>query len=430
MTIWRRKSSVHKWLPRERKPSWGKPPRAMGRLAPRLALAADGLASPPDDLPVRFGDCLFTDDILALFPRGAALDDELIADTLLALRAREAHLFGFTPAAQGIVRMPADFEPVESIRLVYPGWRDHDDFYGQILAGVVGQGIVHIHLLFPGDRQNLIALLRRFEIDPGAVQIHLNLTIDSIWVRDYGPISILVDGQRVFIDGRYNVDCVHDDAMPSRLAAIDATPLVRPPLLLEGGNLLSDGRGTGFTTHHLAEVNHLREEELAWMLDRYLGFEQLIFLEPLIGDVIEHVDMFLSVADEQTLLLGQADPMLDPDNYVMLEENADRLSQLRTAAGTPYRIVRVPMPPPLPHNPANGMSNMVRSYLNLVPFNGVVLVPTFSGDLNLEALALARIADAFPRRRVIPIHADGIAPSYGTIHCVTQTTPARPLKKP
>lgn len=426
MTIWRRTSSHHVWLPRERTRHWGKPPRNMGRLAPLLALAADGLASVPEDLPVRFGDCLFSEEIRGLFPKNRRLNDDLVARTLLALRARETQLFGFTPASIDPVRMPGEYEPAHAIRLVYPGWKDYDAFYGHLLTGVIGQGEVHVHLLFPEDLPKLRRLLRRFRIPRRALSIHTSPTVDSIWIRDYGALTVFVNDEPVFVDGRYNVDCVNDDAMPTRLAARAGARTLRPPLLLEGGNLLSDGQGTGFATDHLADINQLREEELAWMLSRYLGFEQIVYLNPLVGDVIEHVDMLLSVADEKTLLLAEADPMLDPDNHHILEENFQRLSALQTASGDPYRILRVPMPPPLPTNPENGRTNLVRSYLNLVPFNGVVLVPTYAGDLNTESAAISVIAEAFPGRRIIPIPADMIAPSYGTIHCVTQTTPTPP----
>ena len=245
--------------------------------------------------------------------------------------------------------------------------------------------------------------------------------LDSIWIRDYGPLSVLVGGQSAAVDGRYNVDCVNDDALPTRLAQKSRRRVLRPPLLLEGGNLLSDGQGTCFTTHHLSQVNHLSDAELAWMLERYLGCKQVVFLEPLIGDVIEHVDMFLSLADEETILLADADPMLDPDNAVVLGENLARLQALRAASGQPYRILRVPMPPPLAHNPENARTHHVRSYVNLLPFNGVVLVPCYS-DASVEQEALRVIASAFPGRQLCPIPADVIAASYGTVHCATQTT--------
>ena len=81
------------------------------------------------------------------------------------------------------------------------------------------------------------------------------------------------------------------------------------------------------------------------------------------------------------------------------------------------------MPPPLAYNPENSNPHHVRSYLNLLPLNGVVMVPSYSADLDIEHEALDIIRAAFPRRRVVRIPADTVAASYGTVHCVTQTTP-------
>lgn len=395
----------------------------VGGLGMNLFLAADGLAPAPDNLPVRFGDCVFSPDIDRLFPPDVELDDDHISRVLTWLRNRHPDTFGFTPAPQGSIRTPGEYEPAASLRLVYPGWDDHDEFYGAIIAGAVGHGQVHIHLLQPRDRWMLRRLLNRFGVSTRQVTIHTAPQIESIWIRDYGPQVVFVDGEPMIMDGRYNVDCVHDDAMPSRIAAAEGMPVLRPPLLLEGGNLLSDGRGTCFVTHHLAEVNQISEAELACLLERYFGYGRVVFLEALTGDVIEHVDMFLSVADPGTLLLAEADRLLDPDNHSILEENFARLSALRTARGRPYRIIRVPIPPPLAYNPSNTHPHHVRSYLNLVPFNGVVLVPVFQADLSLEEEALRRIASAFPGREIVPIPADTVAASYGAVHCVTQTSP-------
>jgi len=395
---------------------------AQGHLASALMSVAAGCTDAVAHLPVRFGDGVFAPDIDRLLAPGAPRDDDTVAAVLQALRADNPETFGFTPAPANTVRAPGEHEPRRALRMVYPGWEDHDDFYGHLIQGATGHGVVHVHLLRHRDRWRLRALLNRFGVAWRQVQVHTAPTVESIWIRDYGPLSVEVGGRPCVVDGRYNVDSVHDDAMASRLARAAGVPVLRPPLLLEGGNLLSDGQGTCFTTHNLAACNRLTEEELAVLLDRYFGFRRVVFLEPLSGDVIDHVDMLLAVADADTLLLARADPLMDPDNHAILEENAARLATLQAPSGQPYRIVRVPMPPPLPYNPANDSPHHVRSYLNLVPFNGVVLVPVFRASLHLEHEALAQIAAAFPGREVVPIPADTVAASYGAVRCATQTS--------
>jgi agmatine deiminase len=62
------------------------------------------------------------------------------------------------------------------------------------------------------------------------------------------------------------------------------------------------------------------------------------------------------------------------------------------------------------------------SYANFYVANGVVLVPTFN-DPN-DRVALNGIAEAFPGRTVIGIHAVDLVWGLGTLHCLTQQQPA------
>ena len=62
------------------------------------------------------------------------------------------------------------------------------------------------------------------------------------------------------------------------------------------------------------------------------------------------------------------------------------------------------------------------SYANFYIANGVVLVPTFN-DRNDRA-ALNTIAELFPAREVVGIHAVDLVWGLGTLHCLTQQQPA------
>ena len=62
------------------------------------------------------------------------------------------------------------------------------------------------------------------------------------------------------------------------------------------------------------------------------------------------------------------------------------------------------------------------SYANFYVANGVVIVPTFN-DRN-DRIALNTIADLFPDRQVVGIHAVDLVWGLGTLHCLTQQQPA------
>ena len=62
------------------------------------------------------------------------------------------------------------------------------------------------------------------------------------------------------------------------------------------------------------------------------------------------------------------------------------------------------------------------SYANFYIANGVVIVPTFN-DAN-DRLALNTLAECFPDRQVVGIHAVDLVWGLGTLHCLTQQQPA------
>jgi agmatine deiminase len=67
------------------------------------------------------------------------------------------------------------------------------------------------------------------------------------------------------------------------------------------------------------------------------------------------------------------------------------------------------------------------SYANFYIANGVVIVPTFNDDN--DRVALGTLADLFPGRRVVGIHAVDLVWGLGTLHCLTQQQPAPLLKE-
>jgi agmatine deiminase len=99
----------------------------------------------------------------------------------------------------------------------------------------------------------------------------------------------------------------------------------------------------------------------------------------------------------------------------------DNLQRLKLAArDRDLRIITIPFPRPVMMNG----ERLPASYANFYIANGAVLVPTFN-DPN-DRVALNGIAEAFPGRTVIGIHAVDLVWGLGTLHCLTQQQPAAP----
>ncbi len=374
--------------------------------------------SPAEAVSWEFGGCPLPSALAHL----GALDDDSLGFELRAYRRRQPNLFA-TSAPPGPLRASADFEPKEAVHVVFPVWREGQPAAANLIAEALPHGRVVVHVMFDGQASDVVEALGPW---PGAaerVEIRDD-RVSSVWIRDFGGIWGWSSGERVLFDGRYFVDCIEEDAWPTRFGAAVGASVHRTDLPLEGGNFLSDGEGTCFTTTAFAGRAELPPRTIAAELGRWLGCRRVVQLAALDGDETEHIDVMLSLADPRTLLLAEADPVSDPINHHRLERLARRLRQLRASDGSRYRIFRVPLAPPTIH-PETG-EDVLRSYLNLLPFNGVVLVPTYAGAGAIEARAFAVIEAAFEGWRVVGVPADEYVADGGAVHCVTWTVPALP----
>jgi agmatine deiminase len=125
--------------------------------------------------------------------------------------------------------------------------------------------------------------------------------------------------------------------------------------------------------------------------------------------------MFLKVAPDATVLLGDYDPHTDPENARILAQNAALLQVTTNVAGRHFRVVRVPM--------LENRDGMFRTYLNGLVVNDIVLLPTYRDYPVEERAAAAAHRLAFPGRQVIGLVADEIIRRGGAIHCATRAQP-------
>ena len=134
-------------------------------------------------------------------------------------------------------------------------------------------------------------------------------------------------------------------------------------------------------------------------------------------DTHGHVDDCARFVDPHTVLACVADDRQDP-NFARLQDNWARLKRATDQHGHPLRVVPLPMPEPLHF----AGQRLPASYANFYVANGVVLVPTFNDAQDRRALGV--LAECFPDREVIGIHAVDLVWGLGTLHCMTQQEPA------
>ncbi len=351
-----------------------------------------------------------------------------------AFRAAHPELYGATLPPLQPVRLYAEFEPVDA---VYYAWEPDtfDTFFGNITHQLLTNSDVTIYVLHhgPTERADIEAWVENHGDDPADLSFidvaglgdyyvwqtewPYDRALESFWTVDFGPFFVLDGGGTLGVmDPRYYWYRINDDAMGTKLAALQGLTVWRPDLDWEGGNLLSDGAGTCFTTYmHEAENLPLQRDEVEDQLFEYFGCEKVLWLWPLQGEETGHIDMFFKNASETLLLVGEYDTGMDPVNAARLDWNAALLAGETNAAGTPFEVRRFPMP--------RNDDGIWRSYANGILVNDLVLMPTYTQDRSLEADARAIFEDAFPDRTVVSVDSDGIISWGGAIHCVTRTRP-------
>lgn len=255
---------------------------------------------------------------------------------------------------------------------------------------------------------------------------------NDTWARDHGPLTVYRGGRPVLLDFRFNgwggkFAYELDDRITERLHALGAfgaTPCERVELILEGGSIESDGRGTLLTTRRCllaANRNGLSQPALEGRLAEWLGIRRFLWLEhgQLLGDDTDgHIDTLVRFCDPDTLAYQGCRDESD-GHFDALQAMQEELRGLRTAAGRPYRLIELPLP--AARFEAGGERWLPAGYANFLILNGAVLVPTYADPA--DGLALEKLRDCFPGREIIGVDCRTLIQQYGSLHCVTMQLP-------
>ncbi len=254
-------------------------------------------------------------------------------------------------------------------------------------------------------------------------------TVDS-WIRDYGPIFVESPKGPAMLDFIFNAwgnkyeTLKKDDPAPQKIAPSLKIPIIEPGIVLEGGSIDVNGKGTLLTTTQcLLNRNrnpHLYQKEIEEYLHKYLGAKNILWL----GDGIEgddtdgHIDDITRFVSEDTIVTAIEEDPSDV-NHKALQENFKKLSSMKDQDGKAFKIYTLPMPRRLDRD--DGEGRLPASYANFYIANKVVLVPVYQD--NHDKIALETLQKLFPHRKIIPIVCNDLIYGMGAIHCLTQQQP-------
>lgn len=327
------------------------------------------------------------------------------------------------------VRLPAEFERQEAMIVKWSGREWQDDANVSLVRELATNLSVLLLVDDFESGQEARAELNRFNVDLANV-IFLQVPANTVWVRDFGPLAVLgseeypiwIDYQHVSPDTRSN-----NDLLIERLGRLTGHRVIRGPLLLEGGNLITNGQGLMVCTKQLEDDNlnlGYSRENFRKRLRNMVGCQDLVVLENLKRERTGHVDWFVTFVAEDTVVVGEYDQEADVENAAILNRNAAKLQKIRLSkTGKSLRVVRIPMPPPL----TDSSQGFGGTYTNVVFANGKLLVPQwkYAGDLNSKAIRIYQ--KLLPDWQIVPLDCTDMLPYAGAIHCATSNVAKMPV---
>ncbi|MBP87608.1 MAG: agmatine deiminase [Planctomycetaceae bacterium] len=359
-----------------------------------------------------------------------------------------------TPAALGY-RWPAEWEPHAATWL---SWPHNPDTWPGKFEVIPERYTEFVRTIARFEPVNILAggevvmsVAASLVADIPDVRLY-NIKTNDAWCRDHGPIFVVEEkgsgpigakhpsgrsGQLdltpflppAIVDWGYNAwggkypPFDADNTVTEQVAVQLQRKRFVPGLVLEGGAIEGNGRGTILTTEScLLNPNrneNMTREQMEDYLSSYLGANNVLWLSrgELAGDDTDgHVDQLARFIDSHTIVAAWENDSSDV-NHESLKANFEQLEGMADQDGNGFTIVRLPLPKP---KFCQGQ-RLPASYCNFYITNGAVIVPQFDDAADEEAVRI--LEGLFPDREVIGLPSIDLVWGLGSFHCLTQQEP-------
>lgn len=351
-------------------------------------------------------------------PKGLAPHErELMPQYLEQIRNSQSRA-GITTPPTLPVRTAAEWEEAQALCIT---WTSYQSILREIVRYAKEECTVYIVCSNPATVSSYLTA-GGVTVDDSIVFI--TAPFNSVWIRDYGPEAGYLNdvGELIINDWIYNRPRPLDDVVPQVIAdqaGVTMYEMTQPPydIVHTGGNFMSDGLGTGFSSNLVLEENPGKTEaQIDNVMQQFMGINRYIKMPTLPYDGIHHIDMHMKLIDEETLLVGLYPPGVSDGPQIASNINYV-VNNFPTAFGNQYKVVYVPMPPSASGNwPSSGGD--YRTYANSIFINKTILVPTYTEQYDTTALRIYR--DNLPGYNVVGINCTNIITASGALHCITK----------
>ena len=334
---------------------------------------------------------------------------------------------------------PAEFHPHVATWLSWPhkeaSWPGKIDSiypqYCQFIKYLAESEIVRINVNDDAMKAFALKHLRNAGVNLDKLEFFIHPTNDA-WCRDHGPAFLINPSaaeKKVVVDWNYNAwggkypPFDKDDIIPTLIANHFKLPVYHPGIIMEGGSVEFNGKGTLLTSACcLLNENrnpHLTKDQLENYLQDFYGVDQVLWVdEGIVGDDTDgHIDDTIRFVNEDTVLTVVESNKQD-ENYELLQQNLRQLQQMRLLNGKQLNVVELPMPDAVVFED----QRLPASYANFYISNKHVIVPVYNCANDDKALQI--ISACFKDREVVGIDSTEIIWGLGSFHCLSQQEPA------
>jgi agmatine deiminase len=307
-------------------------------------------------------------------------------------------------------RMVAEWEPAIGVLIAWPL-----SIPKELVIELAKDTKLYMLIENTKARQEAVQWLTKWEVMPDRVRfITAPQGIDVSWTRDWGPHAVFSkDGDMKLADAKYLYatpvtgtacdDSLHflyyddkhqlmltkiDDAIPDFIGSTIDMEVIKLPFAFTGGNVITDGQESGFSTCALLNENRytgVSDELFMRDVNQYLGMDNYHVISNFEINGIQHIDCFMKMLDEDRLFVQRPPkdhPLYDQYEGIVNQE----LSKLKNAYGRPYKILRL--------DTDRYAGAKLAAYSNSLILNQTVYVPLFG--IPQDKIALQQWTDAMP----------------------------------
>ncbi|MEI6147100.1 MAG: agmatine deiminase family protein [Methylococcales bacterium] len=334
-----------------------------------------------------------------------------------------------------MTRFPAEWEKQSAILIAWPhksaDFGHHLDAVEQTYSVIADTITQYQPLIIVCHDDNHQQHIQKLIANQGDINF-IFAPVNDIWVRDTVFLSVAKAGVISHLNFLFNgwgeeYQHQHDNILNHKL--LNVKPFKGKvhkdiDFILEGGSIDSDGIDTLLTTKQCLlspNRNHgLMQAEIEQQLLESLGVKRIFWLdyESQSGDEADsHIDTLARFCSANTIAYTCCKDTNDLQ-YTSLKYMERQLQELRNHANEPYHLVPLPLPKPIYDEEGQ---QLPANYANFLIINHAVLVPSYGDDM--DSIAVARLAECFPKHEIIAIPCMALVQQYGSLHCMAMQFP-------